>query len=114
MDKTNKDGTITKDRAKANVYVDLYDGNYQDFSFDEDEVLGICIVKAQDALALFEKLEGKISATIIKEVDKKIVTEEKLVGISDFLVNDFETAKGKYGKILEKVIELTDKTQKSI
>lgn len=107
MDKVNKDGSITKDRAKANVYVDLYEGNYQDFHFDPEEVLGIGIVKASDALELFDKEDGKIQARFITEVNGEINIEEKSIGMDDFLVNDFETAKGKYGKILEIIINLT-------
>ena len=46
MDRVKEDGSIFKDRAFANVYFDLYEGNYEDFHMDENEVSGIVIVSA--------------------------------------------------------------------
>ncbi|MBP3635351.1 MAG: NUDIX domain-containing protein [Bacilli bacterium] len=110
MDKVKKDGSIFKDRAWANVYVDLFEDDIDKFNFDENEVLGLVRVNAKEALSLFKKEEGKIPALIIKQ-DKynKIVTENRNVNFSEFLVNEHETAYGKYSDVLKKVIELTER-----
>ena len=48
LDRVKSDGSIFKDRAFANVYVDLYEGNYQDFTMDPNEVTAIVIVNAKE------------------------------------------------------------------
>lgn len=111
MDKVKKDGTIFKDRAKAHVYIDLYEGNMQDFNFDLNEVLGLVKVNAKEALELFKNEKGKILVTLIKQEDKKIVITDKKVDFKDFLVNSHETALEKYGTILDKIIEITEDKQ---
>ncbi len=109
MDNFKKDGTIIKDRAKANVYIDLYEGNMHDFHFDTNEVTGLVKVKATDAFKLFKNQINKIPATIIKpNQDEHITITTKDVTIKEFLVNSNETAYGKYGDILNKIIELTN------
>ena len=45
-----KNGALFKDRAKANVYVDLFEGDIGNFKFDVNEVLGVVKVKAIDVL----------------------------------------------------------------
>lgn len=109
MDKVMKDGSIFKDRAWANVYVDLFDDDINKFNFDPNEVLGLVKVNAKDALLLFEKESGYIQALIIKQENNKIITENKNVNFSEFLVNEHETAYGKYSDVLRKVIELTER-----
>ena len=110
MDKVKKDGSIFKDRAKANVYVDLFEDDINNFNFDPEEVLGLVKVNANEALELFEKEEGEIPAFIIKQDENnKIVTENKNVDFKEFLVNEHETAYGKYSDVLKKVIELTER-----
>lgn len=104
MDKKRLDGSMFRDRAFANVYIDLYEGNYKDFAFDTEEVLGIAIVSAKDALSLFQKGSGSISGTLINASNEK---EEKVFEIADFLVNEGETLLEKYGEILKKVISKT-------
>lgn len=103
MDKVKKDGSVMKDRAKANVYINLYEGNNKDFNFDTEEVLGIASVNASDTLKLFNGELDSIEATIIENnnVTKRLVTKE------DFLLNEGETLIGKYGAIINKVIEQT-------
>lgn len=109
MDKVKKDGSIFKDRAFANVYVDLFEDDINKFNFDENEVLGLVRVNAKDALILFKKEEGNIPALIIKQDNNKIVTENRNVDFNEFLVNEHETAYGKYSDVLKKVIELTER-----
>lgn len=106
MDRVKDDGSIFKDRAFANVYVDLYEGNYQDFQMDENEVSGIVIVSAKDALELFQKESGSILGREIL-LDNSMVERE--ISFSEFLVNDGETALEKYGDVLKKIVELTSK-----
>lgn len=104
MDRVKDDGSLFKDRAFANVYVDLYEGNYQDFALDKEEVLSLVLVDAKEALELFKKETGSIKGLEITYDNKKI---EKEIAFSEFLVNDGETAFEKYGQILAKIIEIT-------
>ena len=106
MDKM-KNGTLIKNRTKANVYVDLFEGDLDSFRFDPNEVLGVVKVKAKDALDLFKNGKGEIEAEIITTKDNKNVKESKLVSIDDFLVQKHENAYDKYKDVLNKVIEIT-------
>ena len=103
MDKVKKDGSTMKDRAKANVYINLYNGNNKDFNFDPEEVLGIASVNAIEVLKLFNDEIDTMKATIIENnnITKKQISKE------DFLLNEGETLIGKYGAIINKVIEQT-------
>lgn len=54
--------------------------------------------------------EGEISGLIItQDPNNKIVTENRNVDFKEFLVNEHETAYGKYSAVLKKVIELTER-----
>ena len=106
MDRVKDDGSLFKDRAFANVYVDLYEGNYEDFQMDENEVSGIVIVSAKDALDLFQKESGSIFG---REISLDNTMIERDISFSEFLVNDGETALEKYGDVLKKIVELTSK-----
>lgn len=103
MDKVKKDGSVMKDRAKANVYINLYEGDYKDFDFDTEEVLGIASINARDTLKLFNDELKSIEATIIENnnITNRMITKQ------DFLLNEGETLIGKYGAIINKVIEQT-------
>lgn len=107
MDRENKDGSVFRDRAFANVYVDLYEGDYQDFFFDSEEISGLVLVDAKEALQLFQKEEGSILGKVLTQGTDRIDITERMVSFSEFLVNDHETTLEKYGDILRKVIELT-------
>ena len=107
MDKMKNGIPVIKDRAKANVYVDLFEGDLDSFKFDPNEVLGVVKVKAKDALDLFKNGKGEIEAEIITTKDNKNVKESKLVSIDDFLVQKHENAYDKYKDVLSKVIEIT-------
>lgn len=107
MDKVKQDGTVFKDRAKANVYVDLFEGNLNSFKFDPNEVLGVVKVKAKEALELFKNGQGKIKATIITSKNDHNIEENRLVSIEEFEVMDHENAYDKYKEVLNKIIEIT-------
>lgn len=110
MDKIKKDGTIFKDRAFSNVYVDLFEDDINSFSFDQNEVLGLVKVNAKDALLLFERESGEIPASIItQDENNRIITENRNVNFKEFLVNEHENAYIKYSSVLKKVIELTER-----
>lgn len=104
MDRVKDDGSIFKDRAFANVYVDKFEGEYSDLKLDPEEVDGLVKVNAKDTLDLFVKGSGEIDATIVTNNSET----KKKCDITDFLINDGETYLGKYGDVLKKVIEITD------
>ena len=104
MDRIKEDGSVFRDRAFANVYGDLYEGDYKDFHMDESEVSGIVIVNAKDALELFQKEEGTLLG---KEISANNEVTEREIRLTEFLVNDGETFIEKYGDVLRKIIELT-------
>lgn len=107
MDKVKADGTVFRDRAFSNVYVCEYEDKETDFDFDENELQGLVKVNAKDAMELFKNEHGKINGTVIKKCEDSNNVENKEILFEDFLVNKGETAVGKYGDILNKVIELT-------
>lgn len=109
MDKVKKDGSIFKDRAWANVYVDLFEDDISNFNFDTEEVLGLVKVNAKEALNLFEKGEGVIDAEIITQDDNSITVENRKVDFNEFEVMKHETTYEKYSEVLNKVIELTER-----
>lgn len=109
MDKIKSDGSIFKDRAWANVYVDLFEDDISKFNFDENEVLGLVRVNAEDTLNLFEKEEGTIEALIIKQDKNNIITKNRNVNFNEFEVMEHETAYEKYNEVLKKVIGLTER-----
>ena len=108
MDKTKSDGSIFRDRAKANVYIDLFEGTIEDLIFDPEEVLGLVKVNAKNTLELFKKGFGKINATLILCDNGKNKEVFKEVGFDEFLVNKGETAINKYGDVLNKIIEVSN------
>lgn len=99
-----KDGvTVMKDRAKSSFYIIEYKGDFTDFKFDENEVLGIGIFDAKKLYKILEDNEGEIDTTIITPNGK----EEKKVTLDDFVVLSDETAMDKYGNVLKNIIEVT-------
>ena len=106
MDKEKANGSIFRDRAFANVYVCLYDNKNEEFTFD-DEVDGLVKVNAKAALKLFTNENGKISAEVITYENGENKKMKCDVDFAEFLVNKHETALGKYGDVLNKVIKLT-------
>lgn len=100
LDRENKDGTMFKDRAFANVFAYKINST-PTFNLDPNEVIGIVKVNAKETLDLFKKENGKISAEIIN-LDNTIT--KRLVDFNEFLINKGETAIGKYGNVLKFVI----------
>lgn len=107
MDKLKKDGTVFRDRAFANVFVCEYNDDYKNFNFDLNELDGLVKVKAKDTMDLLKKEKGCIKGEEITVKDGENTIENKDIWFEDFLVNDGETALGKYGDVLKKIIELT-------
>lgn len=106
MDRENKDGSMFRDRALANVYVCEFDDDINKFRFDPNEVSALVLVNANEALELFTKEEGSIGGKIVTCGDDGNKIEDIKVDFKDFLVNKGETAIGKYGDVLRKVIEI--------
>ena len=103
LDKQKSDWTWYRDRAKAHVYVDLYEWDFSDFDFDPAEIQWVAVVNAKETLQLFTRWSGEIQATIVTNN----WIQKEMVGIDRFLVTKNETYLWKYGDILEKVISLS-------
>jgi len=104
-DKIKKDGTIFKDRAFVNVYGYLYSNQDTDFKFDLSEVNGLVKINAKEALKLFNEENREVLAEVINQDNKY----NKNIKYEDFLVVGKETPMEKYGDILNKIVELTNK-----
>ena len=107
MDRENKDGSLFKDRAFANVYICDFEDSIDTFNFDESEIKGLVRVNAKDTLELLTKESGKITGSVIRKIDSKNIETIEEISFKDFLVNKGETAITKYGDVLRKVIETT-------
>ena len=104
-DKIKKDGTVFKDRAFVNVYGYLYSSDDNNFKFDLSEVNGLVKINAKETLKLFDKENKEVLAEVINQENKY----NKSIKYEDFLVVGKETPMEKYGDILNKIVELTDK-----
>lgn len=109
MDRENKDGSVFRDRVFANVYVCCFDDDASKFKYDPNEVSALVLVNAKEALDLFEREEGNVSGKIITCGDDANKIEDIKVDFKDFLVNKGETAMGKYGDVLRKVMEILER-----
>lgn len=107
LDKKKSDGTLFRDRAFSNVYVCKYDEDDTKFNFDDDEINGLVKVNAKECLQLLNKDIDNIKGVFIVKKSDDLVCEERDIIFDNFLVNKGETAIGKYGDILNKVISLT-------
>ena len=108
MDRINQNGSVFRDRAFANVYLDLYEGDYQDFELDSNEVSALVLVNAKEVYEMFLKKQGEVVGKVITCQENFNDVREQVIRFSDFLVNPQETAMGKYGMILDKVISMTE------
>ena len=90
----------------ANIYACEFDGDISKFKYDPNELDGLVKVKAEDALDLFKKEQGQIDGFLIKNRSGETVMEAKKVDFKDFLVNDGETAIGKYGNVLKGILKI--------
>ena len=106
LDKIKKDGSEFHDRVFANIYACEFDGDISKFDYDPNELDGLVKVKADEALELFRKEEGQIDGYLIEKQDGKMVMNFKKVDFKDFLVNKGETALGKYGNVLNGIINV--------
>lgn len=109
MDKKKSDGSVWKARAKSCFYIIPYEGNYEDFKFDPNEVLGLVLIDAKSTLELFKKNLDEIDAIVIKENNGQITKESRKIKLEEFLLFENENAEDKYGHVLEKIIEATKK-----
>ena len=108
MDRINQNGSVFRDRAFANVYLYLYEGDYQDFELDSNEVSALVLVNAKEVYEMFLKKQGEVVGKVITCQENFNEVREQVIRFYDFLVNPQETAMGKYGMILEKVISMTE------
>lgn len=106
MDKVKEDGSVFRDRAFANVYACQYQGT-NNFNFDPEEVSGVVKVNIKETLNLLKKGKGQIKGEIITNKNGKKQSTENNINFEDFLVNNHETALGKYGNVLNKIIEFS-------
>jgi len=102
-----KNGKMFKDRAFANVYINLIDENNANFVFDTNEVEGIVKVNAKDTLELLIKQSGQIKATKYLATKKGIDKRDDYITFNDFLIFENEIGIIKYGKILQAIINET-------
>ncbi|MCH5167305.1 MAG: NUDIX domain-containing protein [Erysipelotrichales bacterium] len=109
MDRSNKDGSVFRDRAFANVYICDFEESIDAFKFDTNEVKGLVKMTAKDVLALISSEVDSINATYIVADNDKNISYEETVTRDNFLVNPGETILGKYGDVVRKVIEVTSK-----
>ena len=110
LDRIEKDGSVFRDRAFANIYLSEYSGTGNDFNCDTNEVLGIVKLNAKDTLDLIENKKQNIFGTIYKSTPSGVeVSTKDDITLNNFLVNNGETAIGKYGSVLNKVIDITTK-----
>lgn len=106
LDKIKKDGSEFHDRVFANIYACEFDGDISKFKYDPNELDGLVKVKANEALELFKKENGKIDGFLIENQNGKMVMSAKKVDFSEFLVNAGETALGKYGNVLNGILNI--------
>ena len=105
LDREEKDGSIFKDRAFANVYACCFEGNVEDLNFDEEEVSGIVKINGKEALEIVREEEGKTKTLKSFKENGHCQVKEKNISFEDFLVNPGEKAIEKYGKVLEFILE---------
>ena len=63
-------------------------------------------VKADEALDLFFKEKGQIDGYLIENRNGNNIIQPKKIDFKDFLVNNGETALGKYGNVLKGIIKI--------
>lgn len=106
LDKEKSDSSLFRDRAMANIFASEFDGDISKFHFDQNELRGLVKVKADDVLEVFKKEQGEIVGFEIKFDGKSNKILQKQINFTDFLVNKGETALGKYGKVLDGIINI--------
>lgn len=104
MDREEKDGSSFRDRAFANTYACVFDGDLKKLNFQEEELNGIVKINAQKTLEVITKEKGSISALQSLKTENRIESKEVMIDFTDFLVNPNENAFEKYGEVLNFVI----------
>lgn len=107
IDLEKKDGSLYRDRAFSNIYAYSIN-NDKNFKFDLDEINGLVKVKAQDVIDLFNNQKQQIPSVLISQENDEIKEQQSQTVFNDFLICKGETAFGKYGDILDKIIDLTN------
>lgn len=108
MDRDEKDGTIFRDRAFANVYICDFEEDIKNFDFDANEIKGLVKMKAKDAYELINGNIASMNATYIVQKNSEFETFDETINQDNFLVNPGETITEKYGDVLRKVISVTE------
>lgn len=104
LDREEKDGTMFRDRAFANVYACIFNDDILKLNFDESELSGIVKINAKETNKLMNGNIFSIKGTrLYKENNELKIADTKLT-TDAFLVNNGETITGKYGKVLEFII----------
>ena len=103
MDREEADESIFRDRAFANVYACVFEGNMVELNYQEEELNGVIKINAKEALDIIKKESGTIKGQKCYK-EENIKTETVEVSFNDFLVNPGETAIQKYGKVLAFII----------
>lgn len=106
MDREEPDGSIFKDRAFANVYCCLFEGNLNEFDYQEEELNGIVKINAKEALEIIEEKQKEATASKCFKENGILKTEEVAITLTNFLVNPGETAIGKYRDVLKFIIAI--------
>lgn len=106
LDKIKADGSEFHDRVFANIFVSEFDGDISKFNYDPNELDGLVKVKATEALELFKAEQGQIDGVEIKMHNGKTEAQPRKIDFSEFLVNNGETALGKYGNVLNAIINI--------
>lgn len=108
-DTIKKDGKIIKDRAKSTFLMSSYEGDFNDFNFDPNEVLGVVFLDAKKVMDLFKGQITEMEGVYIIKENGENKQEKRKVTIDNFLVFENETALDKYGKVVEAIIKETSK-----
>lgn len=108
-DTVKKDGRVIKDRAKSSFLMSCYEGDFNDFHFDPNEVLGVVFLNAKEVKKLFEGKINEMKGLYVTDENGKNREQEKTVTIENFLIFENETALEKYGKVVDAIIEETSK-----
>ena len=101
MDKKKPDGSVWRDRAFSNAYVNKISEKTTNFVFDPNEVAGLIKIKALDALKILSK---EIPAAPAEKITSE-KTEPVQISLDDFLINPHEIGLVKYGRILQFIVE---------
>lgn len=104
LDREEKDGSIFKDRAFANVYACIFKDEMTKLDFDEAELSGIVKMQAKEALDLMQGKLEKIKGVKLFKENNKLRLQEVWLTQESFLVNKGENILEKYGKVLEFII----------